>query len=52
MATAADEAKQDEVLYEVSERVATITINRESLQNTISGPMLRMNATVRYCAPR
>ncbi len=29
-----------EVLYEVSEHIATITINREALQNTISGVML------------
>ena len=28
------------LLYEVSDGVATITINREELQNTISGPML------------
>ena len=40
MATAADEVSKDEVLYEVSDHVATITINREELQNTISGPML------------
>jgi enoyl-CoA hydratase/carnithine racemase len=40
MATAADEVSKDEVLYDVSERIATITINREEFQNTISGPML------------
>lgn len=40
MATAADDVAKDEVLYEVSERIATITINREEVQNTISGPML------------
>ena len=40
MATAADEIAKEEVLYEVSERIATITINREELQNTISGSML------------
>ncbi len=31
---------EDEVLYEVAEQIATITINREQYQNTISGPML------------
>ena len=31
---------EDEVLYAVADRVATITINREQYQNTISGPML------------
>jgi enoyl-CoA hydratase/carnithine racemase len=31
----------DEVLYEVSEGVATLTINRPEKMNTISGPMLR-----------
>ena len=30
----------EEVLYEVSEHIATITINREAVQNTISGAML------------
>ncbi len=30
----------DEVLYETKDTIATITINREHLQNTISGPML------------
>ena len=40
MATAADEVSKDEVLFDVSDAVATITINREDLQNTISGPML------------
>ncbi|HSG91642.1 MAG TPA: enoyl-CoA hydratase/isomerase family protein [Pseudomonadales bacterium] len=33
-------APQDEVLYEVSDHIATITINREQFQNTISGVML------------
>ncbi|MFC3079231.1 enoyl-CoA hydratase/isomerase family protein [Phenylobacterium terrae] len=32
---------QDEVLYEVSEGIATLTINRPEKMNTISGPMLR-----------
>jgi enoyl-CoA hydratase/carnithine racemase len=40
MATTADEVSKDEVLYDVTDSVATITINREALQNTISGPML------------
>jgi enoyl-CoA hydratase/carnithine racemase len=40
MATAADDISSDDVLYEVSERIATITINRPEQQNTISGPML------------
>lgn len=31
---------EDEVLYEVADHVATITINREHARNTISGPML------------
>lgn len=39
MVTAADET-QPEVLYEVADHVATITINRPEAQNTISGPML------------
>jgi enoyl-CoA hydratase/carnithine racemase len=30
----------EEVLYEVREHVATLTINRPEVQNTISGPML------------
>ncbi len=30
----------DEVLYEVSEHIATITLNRPDRMNTISGPML------------
>ncbi|MDZ7825608.1 MAG: enoyl-CoA hydratase/isomerase family protein [Gammaproteobacteria bacterium] len=33
-------AAEDEVLYSVDDHVATITINREQYQNTISGPML------------
>ncbi len=46
MATATNQAQEDEVLYEVSDRVATITINRPDRQNTISGPML--DALSRY----
>src|SRR4030095_12103734 len=34
-----DAAKQD-VIYEVADNVATLTINRPEVQNTISGPML------------
>ncbi|MFW6093815.1 MAG: enoyl-CoA hydratase/isomerase family protein [Pseudomonadota bacterium] len=40
MTTAADQDRSEAVRYEVSERVATITINRPDSQNTISGPML------------
>src|SRR5215472_18494700 len=32
--------EDDEVLYAVSEHVATITLNRPERMNTISGPML------------
>ena len=46
MATRANEVQTEEVLYEVSDRVATITFNRAELQNTISGPML--SALSRY----
>jgi len=34
------EAASQDVLYEVADHVATITINRPDVQNTISGPML------------
>jgi len=34
-----DAAKQD-VIYQVADHVATLTINRPEVQNTISGPML------------
>ena len=40
MATAPEQTAPDEVLYEVADNVATITINRPEAQNTISGPML------------
>lgn len=40
MATPANQVDTDEVLYDVSDHVATITINRPDAQNTISGPML------------
>ncbi len=45
MATAAADLKTDEVLYDVSGHVATITINRPDHQNTISGPMLEALTT-------
>jgi len=37
---AADTTTSPEVLYEVSEHIATITLNRPDRMNTISGPML------------
>jgi hypothetical protein len=40
MATPANQIDTDEVLYDVADHVATITINRPDAQNTISGPML------------
>jgi enoyl-CoA hydratase/carnithine racemase len=40
MATAPQQADENEVLYQVADHVATITINRPERQNTISGPML------------
>lgn len=40
MASADGAAITDEVLYEVSEHIATITFNRPERMNTISGPML------------
>ena len=40
MATAADRSDSNEVLYDVADHVATITLNRPESQNTISGPML------------
>jgi enoyl-CoA hydratase/carnithine racemase len=40
MASAPEQATSQEVLYEVADHVATITINRPEVQNTISGPML------------
>ncbi len=46
MATRADQVQTEEVLYDVRDHVATITINRAEFQNTISGPML--DALSRY----
>ena len=40
MATAPKQDNDNDVLYEVADHVATITINRPDRQNTISGPML------------
>jgi enoyl-CoA hydratase/carnithine racemase len=40
MATAANQSDSSEVLYQVADQVATITLNRPDAQNTISGPML------------
>jgi enoyl-CoA hydratase/carnithine racemase len=40
MATRPAEAAAPELLYEVADHVATLTINRPDAQNTISGPML------------
>ncbi len=41
MATPADKLEASaEVLYDVSDHIATITLNRPDQQNTISGPML------------
>src|SRR5215831_4781876 len=39
---AADAPATPEVLYEVSEGIATITLNRPERMNTISGPMLKL----------
>jgi enoyl-CoA hydratase/carnithine racemase len=40
MASQPKDAAPQEVLYEVADHVATLTINRPEVQNTISGPML------------
>lgn len=42
----------DEVLYEVSEHIATLTLNRPDRMNTISGPMLRQLAELLLKADR
>lgn len=49
---AADTITQDEVLYEVSEHVATLTLNRPDRMNTISGPMLNQLAELLLKADR
>ncbi|MEQ8857582.1 MAG: enoyl-CoA hydratase/isomerase family protein [Pseudomonadales bacterium] len=40
MAAASDKLETHDVLYEVADHVATLTLNRPDVQNTISGPML------------
>jgi enoyl-CoA hydratase/carnithine racemase len=42
----------DEVLYEVSEHIATLTLNRPERMNTISGPMLNQLAQLLLKADR
>jgi enoyl-CoA hydratase/carnithine racemase len=49
---AAAAVQGDEVLYEVSEYVATITLNRPDRMNTISGPMLNQLAELLLKADR
>jgi len=49
---AADTVAQDEVLYEVSEHIATLTLNRPDRMNTISGPMLNQLAQLLLKADR
>ncbi len=49
---AADTITQDEVLYEVSEHIATLTLNRPDRMNTISGPMLNQLAQLMLKADR
>jgi enoyl-CoA hydratase/carnithine racemase len=46
MASQPKDAAKQEVLYEVADHIATVTINRPEVQNTISGPML--DALTRY----
>jgi enoyl-CoA hydratase/carnithine racemase len=40
MASQPKDATQQDVLYDVADQIATLTINRPDFQNTISGPML------------
>ncbi len=40
MASQPKDATKQDVLYQVADHVATLTINRPEVQNTISGPML------------
>lgn len=51
-AAAPVQAAEDEVLYEVSDHVATLTLNRPDRLNTISGPMLRLLADLLLKADR
>jgi len=46
MASQPNDTTQPDVLYQVTDQVATLTINRPEFQNTISGPML--NALTQY----
>ncbi len=50
--TVATEVVEDEVLYEVSEHIATLTLNRPDRMNTISGPMLNQLAQLMLKADR
>jgi enoyl-CoA hydratase/carnithine racemase len=43
---------QPPVLYEVSDHIATLTLNRPEAMNTISGPMLSMLADLLLKADR
>ena len=46
------EVVEDEVLYAVSEHIATLTLNRPDRMNTISGPMLSQLAQLMLKADR
>ena len=46
------EVVEDEVLYAVSEHIATLTLNRPDRMNTISGPMLNQLAQLMLKADR
>lgn len=48
----AETGSQEEVLYEVSEHIATLTLNRPDRMNTISGPMLNQLAQLMLKADR
>ncbi len=48
----AETGSQEEVLYEVSEHIATLTLNRPDRMNTISGPMLSQLAQLMLKADR
>jgi enoyl-CoA hydratase/carnithine racemase len=45
-------AAEDEVLYDVSDHIATLTLNRPDRLNTISGPMLNLLAQLLLRADR
>ena len=40
MASQPNDGAQQDVLYQITDQVAWLTINRPDVQNTISGPML------------